>query len=119
MNKTAAFLGILGFLAIGIAGAVILIALGRDAAVIVNFIGPTLAVIIAAALQLNGQQKVVEKQDALQTQQDHIAKVVNGNTSKLISMIPTESLTAEEQAEIDRIAADNDKLSNGGGRHVA
>ena len=120
MNKTAVFLGIVCLVIVGIAGATLLIAIGRDATPIISFIGTVLAVVIGAALQLNSNAKIAERQE-------HIAKVVNGNTSALIGMVDETALTPGKRAELASIKDNNERLAtgvtpvieNGGGRHVA
>lgn len=107
MNKTIAFLGIIGLVIVGIAGVTVLIAIGRDATPIIGFIGTLLAVVVAAALQLNSNQKIAERQE-------HIAKSVNGNTTKLLGMIDQRNLSYDDQLALGQIEADNAKLANDG-----
>lgn len=106
MNKTIVFLGILGFTIVGIAGVTVLLALGRDATPVIGFVGTTLTVVIAAALQLSSNQKIAQRQE-------HIAKSVNGNTTKLLGMIDKDKLTFDDQIALGQIEADNNTLANG------
>lgn len=101
MNRTVAFIGILAIVVFGIVGVVVLVALDRDVSPLINFLGSVVPICIAAVVTFFGLQRVSEKQDK-------IARVVNGNTTRMLGAITGDTRLTQEQ--IEQISADNQAL---------
>lgn len=113
MNKTAAYLGIIGVVLIGLIGVIVLMVQGVDAGPFIGLFTTTLGTAITAAVTLYGLERVRE-------QNEKISRSVNGNTAKLLSLIQRDALTPDEAAEVARIENDaRDMMGNVRGEHVA
>lgn len=114
--QVAAIIGISIVVAVGLAGAVLITALDKDAAPFINTLTTTLAILAGAIGTILGVNKNLKD---IKDDQEKIKKSVNGYTSELLSKIDTGSLSADEIAKIEEIRAHNESLTRGGGRHVA
>ena len=113
MNKTIAYVGIIAVVIIGLAGAFFLTAIGIDAGQFIGLFTTTLATAITAAVTLYGLQQVKD-------QSAKIGRSVNGNTSRLISLIQRDALTPAEAEEVARIENEARELTaDSKGAHVA
>jgi len=113
LNKTAAYVGIISIVVIGLAGVVVLKALNIDAQEFIVLFSTTLPIAITAAITIDGLSKV-------KAQNAKIAKSVNGNTSTLISLIQRENLTPDEAQVVAKIEDEARSLVNDEkGAHVA
>lgn len=113
MNKTAAYIGIITIVALGLGGVVFLTAIGRDTVPFIGLFTTTLATAITAAVTLYGLEKV-------QTQTAKISRSVNGNTAKLLSMIQRDTLSPAEAEIVARIENDaREMMESVRGDHVA
>lgn len=110
MNKTVIYLAIAAMVLLGLTGAILLILFDKDATAFITFFGTTLAVAIAATVNINALSEIKRDQSDMKEQQNAVARSVNGNTTKLLEMATKSVDTEEEAVELERIARDNQVL---------
>lgn len=121
MNKTYAYLGIVGIVVLGLAGTVVLMVFSIDAGPFIGLFSTTLPIAITAALTIDGLSKIQAKTEAVQEVAVKTAKNVNGNMSAMIDLASRNPLSYEDQETIARAENDRRDLEQliGGGKHVA